>query len=147
MADGVDPKDVYPCDIERIAQNECDFVATYNGCAYSANQAGIPISYSFKQNFIGLGWIGAISKSPNPEGAQKLAAHLGRQALAQAGHFESTGSTVCRRPGFLARVYVSRPGHLSAVAAGDSCCPLSIAVGGLPGSAAPRPARCGAHCR
>jgi putative spermidine/putrescine transport system substrate-binding protein len=102
MADGVDPKDVYPCDIERafkaldrlmentngelqfiaktpktierIAQDECDFVPLYNGRAFSANQAGIPIGYSFKQNFIGLGWVAAISGSPNPEGAQKLMA-------------------------------------------------------------------------
>lgn len=102
MADGVDPKDIYPIDvergfkaldrlkdsldgnlqfiaqtpktIERIAQDECDFVHTYNGRAYAANEAGIPIGYSFKQNFIGLGWIGAISKSPNPDGAQKLMA-------------------------------------------------------------------------
>jgi putative spermidine/putrescine transport system substrate-binding protein len=100
MADGVDPKEVYPCDvergfkaldrlkdnlqfiaqtpktIERIAQDECDFTYTYNGRAYGANQAGIPIGFSFKQNFFGLGWVAAVNKSPNPEGAQKLLAYL-----------------------------------------------------------------------
>ena len=98
MGDGVDPKDVYPCDvdrgfkaldrlkenlqfiaqtpktIERISQDECDFTYTYNGRAFGANQAGIPIGFSFKQNFFGLGWASIISKSPNPEGAQKLMA-------------------------------------------------------------------------
>jgi putative spermidine/putrescine transport system substrate-binding protein len=98
MGDGVNPKEVYPIDvergfaaldrlrdhlqfigptpktIERISTNECDFTHTYNGRAFGANKAGIPIGYSFKQNFIGLAWCTAISKSPNPVGAQRLIA-------------------------------------------------------------------------
>jgi putative spermidine/putrescine transport system substrate-binding protein len=100
MADGVAPKDVYPIDVDRafkaldrlkdnlqfiaatpktielIQNNECDFTYTYNGRAYGANQAGIPIGFSFKQNYVAFGWVAAISKSPNPEGAQKLLAFL-----------------------------------------------------------------------
>ena len=96
MGDGVAPRDVYPIDvergfaaldrlrdhlqfiaqtpktIERITTDEVDFTYTYNGRAFGANKAGIPIGYSFDQNFFGLGWASAISKSPNPDGAQRL---------------------------------------------------------------------------
>ena len=103
MGDGVDPKKVYPCDVERgfkalerikpncqwivetpktvelIARNEVDFTYTYNGRVYASNKTtGSNLGYSFKQNFFGLGWVSPVSKSPNPEAGQKLLAYLMR---------------------------------------------------------------------
>ena len=99
MGDGVAPRNVYPIDVDRafkaldrlkpnvsnfisetpktielIQNNECDFTYAYHGRVYGANKAGIPIGFSFRQNFIALGWLAAINKSPNPEGAQRLLA-------------------------------------------------------------------------
>lgn len=101
MADGVDPKKVYPIDIERafksldrikpnvsnfiaetpqtislIQNNECDFTYAYHGRVYGAMKGGLPIGFSFKQNFLALGWLAAIKNSPNPEGAQRLIASM-----------------------------------------------------------------------
>ena len=99
MADGVDPKKVYPCDIERgfkaldrikshcqwiaetpktvelIVRNEVDFTYTYNGRVYGSNKsANTTLAYSPKQNFFGMGWISPVSKAPNGENGQKLLA-------------------------------------------------------------------------
>lgn len=101
MADGADPKSIYPIDVERafksldrikknvsnfiaetpqtislIQNNQCDFTYAYHGRVYGGVQAGLPIGFSFKQNFLALGWIAAINKSPNPEGAQRFIASM-----------------------------------------------------------------------
>ena len=103
MGDGVDPKKIYPCDVERgfkaldrikpncqwiaetpktvelIARNEVDFTYTYNGRVYASNKTtGSKLGYSFKQNFFGLGWVSPVSKAPNGENGQKLLAYLMR---------------------------------------------------------------------
>ena len=90
MGDGVAPRDVYPIDvergfaaldrlrdhlqfiaqtpktIERITTDEVDFTYTYNGRAFGANKAGIPIGYSFDQNFFGLGWASPSARARTP---------------------------------------------------------------------------------
>jgi len=103
MADGVDPKKVYPCDVERgfkaldrikqatqwiaetpktvelIHRNEVDFTYTYNGRVYFHNKStGSNLGYSPKQNFFGMGWISPVSKSANAEAAQRFLAFLTR---------------------------------------------------------------------
>ncbi|RUY27353.1 extracellular solute-binding protein [Mesorhizobium sp. M7A.F.Ca.US.001.04.1.1] len=90
MADGVPPESVYPCDIERafkaldrikpnvshwiaqtaqtvslIQSNECDYTFTYTTRVKDLQAAGVPIGYSFKQNILGVGWLGV------PRGTRK----------------------------------------------------------------------------
>jgi putative spermidine/putrescine transport system substrate-binding protein len=104
MADGVAPQDVYPCDVERgfkaldrlkkdvshwiaatpqtvslVQSNETDFSYTYYSRVFAARAAGIPLGFSFKQNFSSMGWYAVVSKSPNPEGAQKLLSYFFRK--------------------------------------------------------------------
>lgn len=101
MADGVDPKKVYPCDVERgfkaldrikphtqwiaetpktvelIIRNEVDFTYTYNGRVFGFNKnANANLGFSRRQNFFGIGWMSAVAKSPNAEAAQKLLAYM-----------------------------------------------------------------------
>jgi putative spermidine/putrescine transport system substrate-binding protein len=90
MADGVPPEQVYPCDIERafkaldrikpavshwiaqtaqtvslIQSNECDYTFTYTTRVKDLQAAGVPIDYSFRQNILGVGWLGV------PRGSKK----------------------------------------------------------------------------
>ena len=83
MADGVPANEVYPCDIERafralerikpnvshwigqtaqtvalIQANETDYTFTYTTRVKDMQEAGVPIDYSFKQNLLGISWLG-----------------------------------------------------------------------------------------
>ena len=106
MADGVAPKDVYPCDVERafkaldrikpavshwIAQtaqtvslvqaNECDFTYTYTTRVKDMQRAGVPMGYSFKQNIMGVGWAGVVKGTPRKEAAMQLCAYIAKPEL------------------------------------------------------------------
>ena len=103
LGDGVKPEDLYPLDIERafkaldrikdsvsnwiaatpktielISQNECDFTYTYNGRVYGAQQAGLPIDYSFKQNINFVDWMAVIKGTKNKDAAMRLLAFIMR---------------------------------------------------------------------
>ncbi len=92
MADGVPPDQVYPCDVERafkaldrikpsvshwiaqtaqtvslIQSNETDYTFTYTTRVKDLQAAGVPIDYSFRQNILGVGWLGV------PRGSTKKA--------------------------------------------------------------------------
>jgi putative spermidine/putrescine transport system substrate-binding protein len=113
MADGVHPKKVYPCDVERafrsldrikphvshfiketaktislIQQNECDFTYAAVNRVFRAKKAGLPINFSYKQNMIGIQFAAALKNSPNPTGAQKLLAwYLNPEGQAKFANF------------------------------------------------------------
>jgi len=99
MADGVPASQVYPCDVERafkaldrikphvshwIAQtaqtvsliqgNETDFTYTYTTRVKDLQAAKVPIDYSFKQNILGIGWIGALKGTKNKDAAMRFLA-------------------------------------------------------------------------
>jgi putative spermidine/putrescine transport system substrate-binding protein len=101
MGDGVAPKDVYPCDIERafkaldrikpavshwIAQtaqtvsliqaNENDFTYTYTTRVKNMQAAGVPMDFSFQQNIMGVGWAGVVKGSPRKEAAMRLCSYI-----------------------------------------------------------------------
>lgn len=99
MGDGVPPAQVYPCDVERafkaldrlkpavshwIAQtaqtvsliqgNETDFTFTYTTRVKDLQAANVPIDYSFRQNLLGIGWIGALKGTRNRDAAMRFLA-------------------------------------------------------------------------
>lgn len=99
MGDGVPASQVYPCDVERafkalerikpavshwIAQtaqtvsliqgNETDFTYTYTTRVKDLQAANVPIDYSFKQNILGIGWIGALKGTRNRDAAMRFLA-------------------------------------------------------------------------
>lgn len=103
MGDGVAPKDVYPCDVERafkaldrikpsvshwIAQtaqtvtliqaNETDFTYTFTTRVKEMQRAGIPIGYSFQQNIMGVGWAGVVKGTPRKEEAMRLCSYIAK---------------------------------------------------------------------
>ncbi|MBI3495670.1 MAG: ABC transporter substrate-binding protein [Proteobacteria bacterium] len=103
MGDGVAPKDVYPCDVERafkaldrikpsvshwIAQtaqtvsliqtNETDFTFTYTTRVKDMQAAGVPMGYSFQQNILGVGWAGVVKGTRNKEAAMRLCAYIAK---------------------------------------------------------------------
>jgi putative spermidine/putrescine transport system substrate-binding protein len=99
MGDGVPASQVYPCDVERafkalerikpqvshwIAQtaqtvsliqgNETDFTYTYTTRVKDLQAVNVPIDYSFKQNILGIGWIGALKGTKNRDAAMRFLA-------------------------------------------------------------------------
>jgi putative spermidine/putrescine transport system substrate-binding protein len=99
MGDGVPASQVYPCDVDRafkaldkikpyishwIAQtaqtvsliqgNETDFTFTYTTRVKDLQAAKVPIDYSFKQNILGIGWIGALKGTKNRDAAMRFLA-------------------------------------------------------------------------
>ena len=99
MGDGVAPKDVYPCDVERafkaldrikpavshwiaqtaqtvslIQSNETDFTYTYTTRVKDLQDSKVPIDYSFRQNILGIGWIGVLKGTKNKDAAMRLLA-------------------------------------------------------------------------
>lgn len=99
MGDGVAPKDVYPCDVERafkaldrikpsvshwiaqtaqtvslIQSNETDFTYTYTTRVKDLQAAKVPIDYSFRQNILGIGWIGVLRGTRNKDAAMRFLA-------------------------------------------------------------------------
>jgi putative spermidine/putrescine transport system substrate-binding protein len=99
MGDGVPASEVYPCDVERafkalerikphvshwIAQtaqtvsliqgNETDFTYTYTTRVKDLQAVNVPIDYSFKQNILGIGWIGALKGTKNRDAAMRFLA-------------------------------------------------------------------------
>lgn len=99
MGDGVPASQVYPCDVERafkalerikpnvshwIAQtaqtvsliqgNETDFTYTYTTRVKDLQAANVPIDYSFRQNILGIGWIGALKGTKNRDAAMRFLA-------------------------------------------------------------------------
>ncbi|MBL8705896.1 MAG: ABC transporter substrate-binding protein [Rhodospirillales bacterium] len=104
MGDGVAPKDVYPCDVERafkaldrikpavshwiaqtaqtvslIQSNETDFTFTYTTRVKDMQRAGVPMGYSFKQNLLGVGWAGVLKGTPRKEAAMRLCAYIAKK--------------------------------------------------------------------
>ena len=101
LGDGVKPDALYPLDVDRafqvldrikpyvsnwiaatpktielITQNEVDFTYTYNGRVYGAQQAGLPINFSFKQNFNLVDWIVMLKGTKNRDAAMQLLAFM-----------------------------------------------------------------------
>ncbi|MCF1464592.1 ABC transporter substrate-binding protein [Agrobacterium vitis] len=97
MADGVPPSQVYPCDIERafkaldrikpwvshwiaqtaqtvslIQSNETDYTFTYTTRVKDMQAANVPIDYSFRQNILGVGWLGVPRGSKNRDAAMQF---------------------------------------------------------------------------
>lgn len=119
MADGVAPKDVYPCDIERgfkaldrikpyvshwiaqaeqsvslIMSDETDFTYTYVSRVKNMQAAEIPIGYSFKQNIIGISWTGVVRGTPRREAAMRFCAYAARPEV-QLRLANMTGDAPC----------------------------------------------------
>ena len=94
---GVKPEDVYPIDVDRafkqldewkphvshfikathntiqfLQTNETDFTYTYNGRAYSARQAGIPLGFSYETNLILVDFLTVVKGTKNKDAAMKL---------------------------------------------------------------------------
>lgn len=97
MADGVAPRDVYPCDIERafkaldrikphvshwidstaqtvslIQSNETDYTFTYTTRVKGMQEAGVPMDYSFRQNLLGMLYTGVPKGAKNRDAAMQL---------------------------------------------------------------------------
>lgn len=97
LADGVAPKDIYPCDVERafaaldrikpniqqwIAQTpqttqliqagECDFTYTYLSRVYEGSKAGMEVDFSFENNLISTNWIGVIKGTRRKDAAMRF---------------------------------------------------------------------------
>ena len=119
IADGVAPKDVYPCDVERafkaldrikpavshwiaqtaqtvslIQSNETDFTFTYTTRVTDMQRAGVPIGFSFQQNILGVGWAGVVKGTPRKEAAMRLCAYIARPEL-QVAMANLTGNAPC----------------------------------------------------
>jgi len=96
MADGVKPKEVYPCDVERafksldrirpyvthwinqtpqtlslIQSNETDFSYSFAHRVLDMQKEKIPLGYSFKQNLLGVIWTTIIKGTKNKAAAFK----------------------------------------------------------------------------
>ncbi len=101
LGDGVDPKDLYPLDLDRaIAKlnslgNNVVIAPSYQGCAelvasgeavmggcwngrfYDVRKRdGAPVEYQWNQYILGPGYFVVPKGSPNPEGAMKLIAYM-----------------------------------------------------------------------
>lgn len=97
MGDGVPASQVYPCDVERafkaldrikpavshwiaqtaqtvslIQSNETDFTYTYTTRVKDLQAAKVPIDYSFKQNILGIGWVGVLRGTRNRDAAMRF---------------------------------------------------------------------------
>jgi putative spermidine/putrescine transport system substrate-binding protein len=127
MGDGVAPRDVYPCDVERafraldrikpavshwiaqtaqtvslIQSNETDFTFTYTTRVKDMQRAGVPMGYSFQQNICGVGWAGVVKGTPRKEEAMRLCAYIAKPDL-QVQLANLSGDAPCY-PAALARV-------------------------------------------
>ncbi|CAO3438895.1 ABC transporter substrate-binding protein [Azospirillum doebereinerae] len=94
LADGVDPKKLYPLDVERafkaldrikpsvakwidqtpqtislLQNNEVDWVYTYSGRVVTAQQNGIDVGYSFSQNLLMSQYLAILKGSRRKEAA------------------------------------------------------------------------------
>ena len=103
MGDGVAPKDVYPCDVERafraldrikpavnhwisqtaqtvtlIQTNETDFTYTYTTRVKAMQAAGVPMGYSFQQNLMGVAWAGIVKGTPRKDAAMRLCSYIAK---------------------------------------------------------------------
>ncbi|TAJ29340.1 ABC transporter substrate-binding protein [Bosea sp. (in: a-proteobacteria)] len=99
MGDGVPASQVYPCDVERafkaldkikphvshwipqtaqtvslIQGNETDFTFTYTTRVKDLQAAKVPIDFSFRQNILGIGWIGVLKGTKNRDAAMRFLA-------------------------------------------------------------------------
>jgi putative spermidine/putrescine transport system substrate-binding protein len=97
LAQGVDPKKIYPIDVaaafkrldaikphirkwidttpqtvEMLQSNDLDFVNTFNGRVFATNKAGIALGYSSEQLLIELGVIAIPKGARNAKGAMAL---------------------------------------------------------------------------
>ena len=106
MGDGVQAKDVYPCDVERafkaldrvkpavnhwiaqtaqtvslIQSNETDFTYTYTTRVKDMQAAHVPMGYSFQQNIMGVGWAGVVKGTPHKDAAMRLCSYIARPDL------------------------------------------------------------------
>ena len=55
-----------------IQQNELDFTFTPTTRVKDMQAAGVPMGYSFRQNILGVGWLGVLRGSKNRENAMRL---------------------------------------------------------------------------
>jgi putative spermidine/putrescine transport system substrate-binding protein len=113
LADGVDPKKLYPLDVDRafkkldeikphitkwvdtasqtvslVQQNEIDFSNTYSGRVYAANLAGIPLGYPSDQLMIALNSFSVPKGAANKNDAMKLLNSMMSKPDRQAKFFE-----------------------------------------------------------
>ncbi|MGV7217797.1 ABC transporter substrate-binding protein [Bradyrhizobium sp. UFLA05-112] len=118
LADGVDPKDMYPLDVERafkvldrikssvsawtttspqtvslLQTGEVDFSYTFAGRVLPTNRpgGGKPLAFSFKQNIFFADPLMIVKGAPNKESAMKFLSFILRPE-AQAGFAEATGT-------------------------------------------------------
>lgn len=66
--------DQTPQTISLVQNNEVDFSYTYATRAKQAQEAGLPIGFSFEQNLVGLEYLTVLKNSPNKANAMKFIA-------------------------------------------------------------------------
>lgn len=115
MGDGVQPKDVYPIDMDRafgkveaikahvsrwwtagadapqsLIDGEVDIADAYNGRIFGARKQGAPLAFSWDQSLLQYDYWVVMKGSPNRENAAKLLAYISR-AEPQAIFAEAIG--------------------------------------------------------
>jgi putative spermidine/putrescine transport system substrate-binding protein len=113
LADGVDPKKLYPLDVDRafksldkikpyvqkwmdtstqttqlIQQNELDFTNTYSGRVFSANREGGSLGFSLDQVIVHLDYFGVAKGAKNKAGAMQLLNSIISNPQRQANFFK-----------------------------------------------------------
>ena len=113
LADGVDPKKLYPLDVDRafkslekikphvqkwidsspqttqlILQNELDFTNTYSGRVFSANNEGASLGFSLDQVIVHLDYFAVPKGAKNKAGAMQLLNSIISKPERQANFFK-----------------------------------------------------------
>lgn len=125
LADGVDPKKLYPLDVDRafkmldkikphvqkwiatstqttqlIQQNELDFTNTYSGRVFAARREGVPLGFSLEQVIVHLDYFAVPKGAKNKAGAMQLLNSVISNPERQANFFKIISYGPVTRKGY-----------------------------------------------